>query len=354
MSEFILKYYKLPLSEPYRWAKGVQYERCGLIVKCELKGGFGFGEIAPPPHEDVSEEKFKVEATKVLTGLDPEDNNFLLSLDQRQPSPRLRCGISSAWLSAKASVAQVPLCTYLANKERRTAKAVPINALITAKELAQVREGVLQALASGIKTIKIKCTGDHAQDLERVKTVRSVSKEIQIRLDPNGAWDKNEVLKILSEFSSFQVEYVEQPLSADANIETLQWLSRESPIKIALDESCKDLPTIQSLLERGAASHLILKPQRLGGPDKVLEAIKLAEHFNVSCTITGSLETAVGTCVGLHCAALLRDPIPATGLGTLRYFKEIHSKDLQIKAGEIPIPNSTGIGITPGLWNYLT
>jgi hypothetical protein len=42
--------YALRLAQEYRWAKGVQTERSGLLVRVLAWGCEGFGESAPPIH----------------------------------------------------------------------------------------------------------------------------------------------------------------------------------------------------------------------------------------------------------------------------------------------------------------
>ncbi|MDD9916585.1 MAG: hypothetical protein OXT01_18195, partial [Rhodospirillaceae bacterium] len=69
--------YDLPLRIPYRWAKGEQLTRGGLLARCDLDGAVGWGEMAPPPHETVDGPARVAEAQTVVNGLDPRDDNFL-------------------------------------------------------------------------------------------------------------------------------------------------------------------------------------------------------------------------------------------------------------------------------------
>ncbi len=335
--------YRLPLREAYIWAKGVQSERSGIIILLDLYGFRGIGEVAPPPHEIVDRTKFFGEAREKLASIDFESDRFLSMLDLANLNSRLRCGVSSAWCSAMAAQKGVNLSKFLAGEERTPAVKVPVNALITAENFDSISREVNSAISQGITTVKVKCTGNSELDLARVQTVRDQSKDLKIRLDPNGKWSEADALSRLEEFAPIGIEYCEQPIPPSASLDALKKLKSLSPIKIALDESATDLQTIKRLLSEGAASHLILKPQRLGGPDKVYAAIKLAEAFGVGTTVTGSLETVVGTTVALHCAALIKPPIPAAGIGTGRYFARDIGPQLPIENGEITVPAEPGL-----------
>ena len=122
--------YALPLRVPYRWAKGEQTRRCGLLVRMDRDGATGYGECAPPPHEAVDGPAFAAACLSLLEGLDLEASDFLEALDARDPAPRLRCGLSTAWLSLRAASADRTLSEELA-PDRKAAVSVPVNELVT-------------------------------------------------------------------------------------------------------------------------------------------------------------------------------------------------------------------------------
>ncbi len=97
--------YSLPLATPYRWSKGEQTTRGGLIHRIEISGHVGWGETAPPPHVRVDGPALQREAQAAVAGLDPEDDNFIDKLDARTPETRIRTGITTAWFCTRAAQA---------------------------------------------------------------------------------------------------------------------------------------------------------------------------------------------------------------------------------------------------------
>ena len=105
-----MKPYRLALDTPYRWSKGTQHRRTGVIFRLQGPDGLvGWGEAALPPHVDYSPDAFAEEARALVTGLDPLDPQFLAEVELRECPARIRCGISTAVLTWRAAGAGQPL-----------------------------------------------------------------------------------------------------------------------------------------------------------------------------------------------------------------------------------------------------
>jgi len=87
--------YRLALQTPYRWSKGTQYHRSGLILRFAHDGQVGWGEAALPPHVDYPPDDFARECRALMAGLDPLADDFLTELDLRECPARLRCGMGA-------------------------------------------------------------------------------------------------------------------------------------------------------------------------------------------------------------------------------------------------------------------
>lgn len=345
-----IKPYAQPLAVPYRWSKGEHLERCGLLVRMDRDGHTGLGECAPPPHEPVDGPAFAAECQALIEGLDMDRDDFLSALDQRDPPPRLRCGLSTAWLSLRAAVAGVPLTAVLA-PGRTPAARVPVNDLVTdaTPEGAVARAGA--AIARGQTTIKLKCTEDIDLDVRRAGALRQAYPDMVLRLDPNEAWSLADAPHHLAAMAPFDIDYIEQPVTRDVSLEDYARLRAASPIPIALDDSVRSMDHCRRILDLGAADVLILKAQRLGGPDKALEVIDQAGRAGVRVTITASLETAIGLTMALHVAALAPAPIQPAGLGTARFFKQDVGTPPPIENGAMTTPTGPGLGIAE-VWAF--
>ncbi|MCS6932091.1 MAG: hypothetical protein NZM27_07775 [Acetobacteraceae bacterium] len=337
--------FRLPLATEYRWAKGVQTERRGLLVRIEAWGAEGFGECAPPIHLETDPQALAAEARALVVGLPVAGDSFLARLDARRPDPRLRCGIAAAWLSARAAASGLSLAAFLAG--RPVPARVPVNGLVTeaSPEAAAARAAAL--VAEGFRTIKVKCSEDRAADLSRVAAIRAAAPSAALRLDANEAWQPGWALEHVRALSRFGLDYVEQPLPAACGIAALAAFRRASPVRIALDESATDPESLEAILAAGAADVIILKTQRAGGPDRAAAMIRRAAAAGVQVTVTVSLESAIGTAVALHVAALLPEPLPDCGLAMGRFLAEDLGPMPAIGAAAMALPAGAGLGLSP-------
>lgn len=298
--------YTLPLAQPYRWSKGTQTTRSGVLVNLQS----GWGEIAPPPNID-------------RPNLTEEANNPFFD-------NRVRCGHTTAQADALARTLGVSVAQYL--HEERDApspkSSVAVNALLTSDEdiLTEAKE----AWAQGIRTFKIKVgTGN---DEARVAAIRDAYPQAAIRLDPNHGW--KDPAAEMERFESYNIAYVEDPGRISNPL-----------IPVAVDEAAVDVAAISRAIADGADA-IILKPQRLGGPMQTLDALLLCKDEGVPATVTNSLESSVGVHACLQMAALA--PGTAHGLATSRFFAKDVADPPIIKDGHMQVPNR-GIGVEPCL-----
>ena len=337
--------YDLPLAVPYRWAKGTQHRRAGAIVAIRMGAAEGFGEVAPPPHEAVDGAALARRAVALVDGLDPSADGFLAALDARDPHPRLRCGISTAWHAAHAARRSVSLCALL-SPDAPPAAAVPVNGLVTdADPEAAARMAVALARA-GMNVLKVKCTADLAENRARIAAIRAAVPDAVLRLDPNESLTDAAAPAHLDELARHGIAYCEQPTPTH-DPAGMAALRQATVIPIAADEATTDLAAARALIAADAVDVLILKPQRLGGPDRLLAVAREAHAAGIAVTVTNSVETAVGLTAALHMAACLAPPVPACGLGTARFLAEDLAEPPAIEGGAMRVPTAPGLGVTP-------
>lgn len=350
MPGFEIRPYRQPLKIPYRWSKGVHRSRAGLILRLDLGGGaVGWGEAAPPPHEHVDLPGYTAECATALDGLDPMRDDFLARVSERQPYGRLRCGIATAWLSARAAAAGVNLSRYVGGPDRSIADKVPINDLITDATPEGCVASTQASIANGQTTVKVKCSAERDLDLSRVGAIRAAFPDIPIRIDPNESYEIDWAAEQLRAMAQFDIEYCEEPLVRGSGLDAYRRLRREQPIPIALDDSLRSPDHLEEIIARQATDFLILKAQRVGGPDIAMGIIDRAAEAGIRCTITASLETSVGLHLAVHVAALTGDPVPS-GMGTARYFAEDVAPPPPIVGGAMYVTTTPGLGVAPLDW----
>ena len=343
--------YRLALQVPYRWSKGTQHHRAGLILRVQAGAHRGWGEAALPPHVNYTPQSFAQECAALLSDLDPQSSDFLTQLDQRECPARLRCGISTALLTLRASESGVPLAAHLLQCEpARLPTSVPVNDLIGDADPVQCAARANDAVARGQDTVKVKCTPERALDLRRVAAIRAAQPAIRIRIDPNESWPLQWAAEQLEAMAQFDIEYCEEPLPRGTPLAAYGALRQRTRVPIALDDSIRTLRDVELALLHRAADVFIIKAQRVGGPDRLLEIVRAATAGGIRCTITSSIETSVGLYLGIHCTAMTPQPMAAAGIGTARIFAENVCEPPPIVDGCMAVPRLPGLGFDPQAW----
>ena len=111
--------------------------------------------------------------------------------------------------------------------------------------------------------LKLKLTG--ADDLARVRAVRSAAPDARLIVDANEAWDVESYRSSVSEFVALGVELIEQPFPAgdDGALAAL-----ERPIPVCADEAFRDRSSLPGL--RGKYDVVNIKLDKTGGLTEAL------------------------------------------------------------------------------------
>ncbi len=187
---------------------------------------------------------------------------------------------------------------------------VPVNVIVPEVKPDDAHAIVI---ASGCSTAKVK-VGD-ADGEARVEAVRdALGPSGGLRIDVNGAWDVETAATRLRALASYDLEYVEQPVST---LEEMVELRRRVDVPLAVDESLRWATDPLKVDVKAAADVAILKVAPLGG---VVAAMRVAESVGIDCVVSSALETSVGLAAGVALAAALPELRYACGLGTMALF----------------------------------
>jgi len=345
-----VKPYALALQTPYRWSKGTQHVRSGLILRLADGAHVGWGEAALPPHVDYDPAAFADECRALLTGLDPLADDFLYALDMRECPARLRCGMATAALTLHAARANQTLAAYLLGGTSVLPTRVPVNELIGDADPAICAARADAAVALGQDTVKVKCTTERALDLARIGAIRAAQPNVKIRIDPNESWPLEWAADQLNAMAAFTIEYCEEPLPRGTPLAAYGQLRQQTAVPIALDDSIRTLRDVELAVLHKAADVFVLKAQRVGGPDNLLRIVRAASAAGIGCIITSSIETSVGLYLGIHCTALTPAPMAAAGIGTARFFADNVCEPPPIVDGHMLMPTNAGLGFDPQPW----
>jgi len=230
--------------------------------------------------------------------------------------------------------------------------SVRVNGTIPATNDKSVIKSLVETY-QGVKTFKVKVGDNLGEDIVRLAQIRSLGRDIKIRIDVNGLWSVQDALTNLYAFYEEvgPFEYVEQPC---ATLEELRELkaSIHIPLKIAVDEVLRKAKDPFAIDLSGAADLVMLKVQPLGG---IARAHQLAEHHKLPVVVSSALESAVGINYGLQLAASFPEMNFDCGLGTGSLLRA-DVASLPIVNGEIEItevePDFNGYEVAPERYEW--
>jgi O-succinylbenzoate synthase len=165
-----------------------------------------------------------------------------------------------------------------------------------------------------------------------------------LRGDANGAWSPAEARRALQALAEFGLEYVEQPVAADA-IEALAELRRLALVRVAADEAVATAQGALRLMDAAAADVVVLKPASVGGPMRALEIAVQARRAGIGVVFSHAFESAVGARHALHCAAAWGDASTAHGLCTEGLFATDVANPVVCRDGFAAVGSAPGLGI---------
>ena len=175
----------------------------------------------------------------------------------------------------------------------------------------------------GFRVFKWKVgVGDVADELALLDDVcAKLPDGAKLRLDANGAWERRHAERWLERCADRPVEFVEQPIAADARgaEDLLLGLAGDFPTPIALDESIAADHDVERWLGAGWRGVFVVKPALLGDPRAVVEKLAAARSAVV---FSSALETAIGARAALRHALRWRGEKRALGFGVWPLFAD--------------------------------
>jgi len=348
-----LKSYSLPLRDPWPSADGDVTERRGWILALEDDlGRVGLGDAAPFPgfgletHASAGAGLRLVLPRLVGMGRDGYAGAIadLPALAPVAATPTARAAIDCALHDLIAQGHGLSLARYLGGVS--TLREVPVNATIPRVSPERAAEMGARAVASGIGTLKVKVGGAGAhEDEARLQALReAVGPGIKVRIDANQAWSPEAAIEALRALARFDLEYAEQPVSAE-DLEGMARVRRGVPVRIAADESVRETKSAEMIVYRSAADILILKPMALGGLREARSVQNVAGDAGLPLVVTSLMESAIGRAAALHFAASLGETAYAHGVATGDALASDVAPSAAPSGGVILVPEGPGLGI---------
>ncbi|QGA82619.1 mandelate racemase/muconate lactonizing enzyme family protein [Halomicrobium sp. LC1Hm] len=338
-----LNRFTLPLTTPLSTAHGRIESREGFVVGFEHRGTVGVGEATPLPGWTESLDDCEAALTTALeTYAERGHSAALLELDAATV-PAARHGVATALLDADARADGVSLARWF-DPDAGTG-SVPVNATVGDGSVEETTRAARAAVDDGFDCLKLKAgVRSVADDVERVRAVRAaVGDDVTIRVDANGAWDRDSARRAFEAFAPLGVAYVEQPLPA-TDLDGHAALGNET-VGVAIDEGfCEH--TAAAVLATDVDA-VILKPMVLGGPGNAHTIAMRARESGIEPIVTTTIDAAVARAAAIHVAAAIPAVEPC-GLATADALADDLTDDpAPVSDGRIAVPEGEGLGIDP-------
>lgn len=120
-----------------------------------------------------------------------------------------------------------------------------------------------------------------------MEQLSQLSSQPLLALDANESLSLDNVPKLQAINQRFDILYIEEPFK---HIKDINNVEKGKIPPIALDEKATDIGSIESYIENYNVDTVVLKPFRLGGIDRVLEAINILQQKNINVVIGGMYE----------------------------------------------------------------
>ena len=247
--------------------------------------------------------------------------------------PSIQFGLEMAF---KSLASQTPFSLF-SSQFIDGADSIPINGLIWMGSEAFMKQQIKEKIEAGFTCIKMKIGAiDFHSEIDLLKSIRKEfgPKDIELRVDANGAFSVSEALEKLKVLSGLDLHSIEQPIKQGQWDEMAQ-LCEKTPLPIALDEELIGIFSVterQKLLQTINPQYIILKPSLIGGFQGSDLWIQLVEQQNIGWWITSALESNVGLNAIAQYTYTKQSKLPQ-GLGTGGLFTNNFDSPLQVING---------------------
>lgn len=321
-------------------SRGVMKTRKTWFISIQDGGLLGIGECAPL--EGLSIDNLEQFDEKLQWICDNIKMGFPKLYDQLEEFPSLRAGLEMAFISLRG---KHPYDLFV-NPFSQGKAGIPINGLVWMNNADHMEKQMAKKIKEGFKCIKMKIGAINiADELAIIERIREKYEpwDLEIRLDANGAFNRDNVFDIIDELSDLEIHSIEQPVH---DRKLLAELCAESPIPIALDESLIGLHSKgdkEALINDILPDYIVIKPTLVGGFRAAEDWIDLAEANGIGWWVTSALESNVG----LNAISQWLGNYPLRiyqGLGTGSLYSNNINSPLTIKKGKLHLQRTKDWG----------
>jgi muconate cycloisomerase len=265
-----------------------------------------------------------------------------------QSHPRLGniafAGVELALWDALGKTVGLPVHALLGGKIHDT---VSFMGFVQGDSTEEVAEHAYQLAQDGFEVIYLKAGHTNEKDIANVEAVRNVIGNKRLRIDPNEAWDLMEAQVMINKLARFDLEMVEQPVSAISGVPALKALKQSCSVPIAADQSVFTPEEAHTMCASGAVSLLTVGLHETGGILGFRRVAAIAQVFDINVCLHGVWETGITTCASIQAASGVSNMDDGNQIMWQLLQEDIvESPDLTPNAGKIAVMSGPGLGFS--------
>jgi L-alanine-DL-glutamate epimerase-like enolase superfamily enzyme len=328
---------ELHLREPFRISRGVQTVARPVLAHITVEDLEGVGEAAPSGFYGETGDTVRacLQLFGDLLGDDPLAlQSIVEAMDQRiRLNPAAKAAVECALHDLVGKRLGIPLYQLFGLDPARTPQTSFTIGIAEPEEMARKA-----ALASAYPVLKVKVGA--ADDVLRLRAIRSVRPDARIRVDANAGWSSpRQAAQAIEQLAAFDLEFVEQPLASNEP-EDWRWLRQRAPLPIFADESCVTAADVHRLY--GAVDGVVVKLAKCGGLRAALLQIQAAHLHGMAVMIGCMIESSVGITAAAHLTPL----VEYADLDGNLLVSDDPFLGVTVEKGKLMLPAAPGLGVT--------
>ncbi|MCP4682562.1 MAG: hypothetical protein GY864_09540 [Desulfobacterales bacterium] len=203
---------------------------------------------------------------------------------------------------------------------------------------------------SGITNLRIKMGADFDKNRASIEIARAVlGDDLDIRIDVNGAWNREAASKHTPLLERYNVKVVEQPMRpGDPDIKEFAKQIQKSGIILMADESACDLEDVERITSEGHYKMMNVRLSKCGGFRRSIRIIDFLRKNGLSFQIGCQLgESGILSAAGRALSLLCNDAVYYDGsYDELLLKKNVTTVNVSFgKGGESHSLNGPGLGV---------
>ncbi|MEP7063121.1 MAG: mandelate racemase/muconate lactonizing enzyme family protein [Betaproteobacteria bacterium] len=211
-----------------------------------------------------------------------------------------------------------------------------------------LRERCAGILDLGHRAIKLKIGYDADADQSAVAACREiVGPQFGLMVDANQAWDCEQAIARINSLARYEIDFVEEPLRADAPLDQWCRLAQAVRVPIAAGENIVGENAFAEVMTARALRVVQPDVAKWGGVSGALAVGRRANVLGLRCCMH-FMGSGLGLAASLHVlAAIGGDGAVELDVNENPLRTELGPLDLAVRDGALPVPVGCGFGFDP-------